>query len=98
MIKPRKNELRTANGMPPRLQRPGRAEPRLEPDNTPCERKARVFKQRQCAAMALRSFESLGSVCDDIATVDNMRVAGKDVFAESGAIFNRSRGTAAASA
>lgn len=57
-----------------------------------------MFKQRQCAAMALRSFESLGFVCDDIAAVDNMRVAGKDVFAESGAIFNRSRGTAAASA
>lgn len=62
---------------------------RVEPDNSLCERKARVFKRRQHAAMAFRSLGNLGHVCDGIATVDNMRVAGRDVFAESSAIFDR---------
>ena len=62
---------------------------RVEPDNSLCERKARVFKRRQHASIAFRSLENLGYVCDGIATVDNMRVAGKDVFAESRAIFGR---------
>lgn len=64
-------------------------DPRVEPDNSLCERKARVFKRRQHAGIALRSFESMGYVCDSIAAVDNMRVAGKDVFAESESIFSR---------
>lgn len=70
---------------------------RVEPDNSLCERKARVFKRRQHAAMAFRSFENLGNVCDGIAAVDNMRVAGKDVFAETCAIFGRNKAAQAAS-
>ena len=70
---------------------------RVEPDNSLCERKARVFKRRQHAAMAFRSFESLGNVCDGIAAVDNMRVAGKDVFAETSAIFGRHKAAQATS-
>ena len=70
---------------------------RVDPDNSLCERKARVFKRRQHAATAFRSFENLGYVCEGIATVDNMRSAGKDVFAESTAIFNRPREKKAAS-
>lgn len=62
---------------------------RVGPDNSLCERKARVFKRRQHASMAFRSFDNLGYVCDGIATVDNVRVAGKDVFAEASAIFGR---------
>lgn len=73
-------------------------DPRVEPDNSLCERKARVFKRRQHASMAFRSFDNLGYVCDGIATVDNMRAAGKDVFAESSQIFGRPRAMAAASA
>lgn len=72
-------------------------DPRVEPDNSLCERKARVFKRRQHASMAFRSFENLGFVCDGIATVDNMRSGGKDVFAESSLIFARPRATASAS-
>lgn len=66
-------------------------DPRVDPDNSLCERKARVFKRRQHAAIAFRSHESLGQVCEGIAAVDNMRVAGKDVFAESESVFNRPR-------
>ena len=66
-------------------------DPQVEPDNSLCERKARVFKRRQHASMAFRSFENLFNVCDGIAAVDNMRTAGRDVFAESEAVFNRPR-------
>lgn len=70
---------------------------RVRPDNSLCERKARVFKRKQHASVAFRSFENLGYVCDGIATVDNMRAAGKDVFAESRAIFERPRHSATTS-
>lgn len=72
-------------------------DPRVEPDNSLCERKARVFKRRQHAAMAFRSLENLGYVCDGIAAIDNLRVAGRDVFAESAAIFDRPRPEASTS-
>lgn len=71
---------------------------RVEPDNSLCERKARVFKRKQHACMAFRSFGNLGNVCEGIAAVDNMRAADKDVFAESSLIFARPRPTAATSA
>jgi len=70
-------------------------DPRVEPDNSLCERKARLFKRRQHAAIAFRSLEGLGYVCDGIAAVDNMRAAGKDVFAETSAIFGRREETPA---
>jgi len=70
-------------------------DPQVEPDNSLCERKARVFKRRQHASIAFRSFDNLGYVCDGIAAVDNMRVAGKDVFAETRAIFDRQKETPA---
>ena len=62
---------------------------RVEPDNSLCERLARVFKRKQRQAIVFRSFEYLGYVCDSIAAVNNMRLGGKDVFAESTAIFDR---------
>ena len=40
------------------------------------------------AAAALRSLEGLGFVCEGMAAVGSMRVAGKDVFAGSQAILN----------
>ncbi len=61
----------------------------VEPDNSLCERKARVFKRKQHACMAFRSFENMGFVCDAIAAVDNMRVAGEDVLSAVTAIFRR---------
>lgn len=70
---------------------------RVRPDNSLCERKARVFKRKQHASVVFRSFENLGYVCDGIATVDNMRAAGKDVFAESRAVFERPRHSATTS-
>lgn len=70
---------------------------RVESDNSLCERKARLFKRRQHASIAFRSFDNLGRVCDGIAAVDNMRVAGKDVFAETCAVFDRPRRAAATS-
>jgi hypothetical protein len=70
-------------------------DPRVEPDNSLCERKARLFKRRQHAAIAFRSLEGLGYVCYGIAAVDNMRAAGKDVFAETSAIFGRREETPA---
>ena len=45
----------------------------------------------QHASKLVRSFESIGHVCDGIATVHNMGVAGKDAFADSESIFKRSR-------
>lgn len=62
---------------------------RVSPDNSLCERLARVFKRKQRQAIVFRSFESLGHVCDSIAAVSNMRLGGRDVFAESTAIFDR---------
>ena len=43
-------------------------------------------------------FEYLGYVCDSIAAVSNMRLDGKDVFAESSSIFDRPMPAKAASA
>ena len=62
---------------------------RVDPDNSLCERLARVFKRKQRQAIVFRSFEFLGYVCDSIATVNNMRLGGKDVFIESSSIFDR---------
>ena len=62
---------------------------RVDPGNSPCERPARVFERKQRRAIAFRSFEYLGYVCDSIAAVNSMRLAGKDVFAESASIFGR---------
>lgn len=62
----------------------------VDPDNSLCERLARVFKRKQRQAIAFRSFEFLCFVCDAISAVYNMRLAGKDVFAETAAIFDRS--------
>jgi hypothetical protein len=63
----------------------------VPPNNSLCERLARVFKRKQRQAIVFRSFESLGYTCEAIATVNNMRIAGKDVFAEASAIFERAR-------
>lgn len=62
----------------------------VDPDNSLCERLARVFKRKQRQAIAFRSFEFLRYVCEAIGAVYNMRLAGKDVFAETAAIFDRS--------
>lgn len=61
----------------------------VPPDNSLCEQLARVFKRKQRQAIAFRGLESLGCVCESIAAVNNMRVASKDVFAETSAIFGR---------
>ena len=61
----------------------------VDPDNSLCERLARVFKRKQHQAMAFRSFEFLCYVCDAISVMYNMRLDGKDVFAETCAIFDR---------
>ena len=61
----------------------------VDPDNSLCERLARVFKRKQHQAMAFRSFEFLCYVCDAISVMYNMRLAGKDVFAETRSIFDR---------
>jgi len=58
-------------------------------ENSLCERLARVFKRKQRQAIAFRSFEYLGYACDAIACVSNMRLEGRDVFAEASAIFDR---------
>ena len=71
---------------------------RVDPDNSLCERLARVFKRKQRQAIVFRSFEYLGYVCDSIAAVNNMRLGGKDVFAESSSIFDRPMPAKAASA
>ena len=73
----RESELRSLHDM------------RVDPDNSLCERLARVFKRKQRQAIVFRSFEFLGYVCDSIAAVSNMRLAGKNVFAESSSIFDR---------
>jgi len=62
----------------------------VDPDNSLCERLARVFKRKQRQAIAFRSFEFLCFVCEAISAVCNMRLADKDVFAEVAAIFDRS--------
>lgn len=62
----------------------------VDPDNSLCERLARVFKRKQRQAIAFRSFEFLCFVCEAISAVRNMRLADKDVFAEVAAIFDRS--------
>lgn len=64
--------------------------PEVDPDNSLCERLARVFKRKQRQAIAFRSFEFLCFVCYAISVVYNMRLAGKDVFAEVAAVFDRS--------
>ena len=61
----------------------------VPPDNSLCERLARVFKRKQHAAIAFRSFEGLAYACEALATVNNMRLAGKDVFSEVQSIFDR---------
>jgi hypothetical protein len=61
----------------------------IPPDNSLCERLARVFKRKQRQAIAFRSFESLGYICEAIATINNMRCANKNVFSETSAIFGR---------
>ena len=45
----------------------------------------------QHASKLVRSFETMCRVCDGIAAVGNMGVAGKDAFADSESISKRSR-------
>ena len=53
------------------------------------QRRERASAERaRHAAAALRSLEGLGFVCEGMAAVGSMRVAGKDVFAGSQAILN----------
>jgi hypothetical protein len=62
---------------------------RVPADNSLCERLARVFKRKMRQAIVFRSFESLGYVCEAIGTINNMRVADKDVFSEVSTVFGR---------
>jgi hypothetical protein len=64
---------------------------RAPPDNSLRERPAHVFKRKQHQSIVFRSLESLGYVCEAIATINNMRIAEKNVFAEMAAIFDRPR-------
>ncbi len=65
------------------------SDPAVPPDNSRCERLARVFKRKQRACIAFRSFEGLSLACEGLAAVANMRSAGKDVFAGASAVFAR---------
>lgn len=61
---------------------------RVPPDNSLCERLARVFKRKMHQAIAFRSTESLSSICDALGKINDMRTLGKDVFVETSAISN----------
>ena len=62
----------------------------IPPDNSLCERLARVFKRKMHQSIVFRSFDSLGYVCDSMSIINTMRKNNKDVFSETSAIFNRS--------
>ena len=63
--------------------------PEVPPDNSRCERLARVFKRRQHAAICFRSMEGLELACDAICVIDNLRGEGRDVFDAVEGIFDR---------
>lgn len=67
---------------------------RVPPDNSICERLARVFKRKMHQAIVFRSFESLSCICDAIGKINNMRTHDKDVFVETSDIFNRMKPSA----
>ncbi|MEG2389170.1 MAG: transposase [Clostridia bacterium] len=66
----------------------------VPPDNSLCERLARVFKRKMHQAIVFRSFESLSYICDAIGKINDMRTLGKDVFAETNVVFDRAMPTA----
>lgn len=47
---------------------------RVPSNNSLCERLARVYKRKQKQAMALRSQENLGYICDSLSTVYLLRI------------------------
>lgn len=61
-----------------------------DPDNSLHGQLARVFKRKQRRAIAFRSLEFLCCLCDTIGMVCDIRLDGKDAFAETAAIFGRS--------
>lgn len=73
------------------------AHPEVEPDNSLCERLARVFKRKQRQAVVFRGFRSLGHTCEVVSAVTNMRLSGEGVFSGTSAIFNRPKSAPAPS-
>lgn len=62
---------------------------RVPPDNSLCERKARLFKRRQRACIAFRSDGGLEAACNAIAVIDGLRAGGRDVLAGITEILSR---------
>lgn len=64
---------------------------RVPSNNSLCERLARVYKRKQKQAMAFRSQENLGYICDSLSTVYLLRTKELDVYHEITNIFERKK-------
>ena len=67
------------------------SDPGVEPDNSRCERLARVFKRRQHACIVFRSDAGLESACAAITVVGMLRGSGEAVLPKVRETFARQR-------
>ena len=64
---------------------------RVPANNSLCERLARLYKRKQKQAMAMRSFSSLGYLCNSMSVLYTLRMTGKNTYEQVTEIFNRPR-------
>ena len=64
---------------------------RVPPNNSLCERLARVYKRKQKQAIVFRSQEQLEHICDGLSTVYLLRTRGGNVYQNISDIFERKR-------
>jgi hypothetical protein len=60
----------------------------VPPNNNLSERLLRVFKRKQKQVMTLRSFDSLGYLCNSMGMIASLRADGRNLFASVAEFFN----------
>lgn len=66
--------------------------PRVEPDNNLCERKARVLKGKINQAVSLRSFDHLTNFCECLSVLDHFVTIGEDnLYQDVKGVFKRQK-------
>jgi hypothetical protein len=64
---------------------------RVPANNSLCERLARLYKRKQKQAMVMRSFTSLGYLCNSMSVLYTLRTNEKNIYEQVTEIFNRPR-------
>ena len=63
-------------------------EPKIPVTNNLSERLLRIFKRKQRQAMAFRSFDNLGYLCDSMGIIESMRFMGMNLYSSTSSIFD----------